>query len=153
MHVSRLSLPPSHFALDSTLRASLSSTMSLPSPQPCVICGEETTKRCSACAKAGLDLCFCSPEHQKLVSLSLSCSAARNRLTLSHAVKPLVEAACASLASLLPVIVWNWLAMFRRYTYALCHLSAGVEAMHHFPAVYTASCIELALDGPKPLMI
>ncbi|TNY21906.1 hypothetical protein DMC30DRAFT_176831 [Rhodotorula diobovata] len=132
MHVSRLSLPPSHFALDSTLRASLSSTMSLPSPQPCVICGEETTKRCSACAKAGLDLCFCSPEHQKL---------------------PLVEAACASLASLLPVIVWNWLAMFRRYTYALCHLSAGVEAMHHFPAVYTASCIELALDGPKPLMI
>ncbi|KAJ8294821.1 hypothetical protein OF846_001897 [Rhodotorula toruloides] len=32
-----------------------------------MVCGKETKNRCSACAKAGLDLFFCSPEHQKLV--------------------------------------------------------------------------------------
>ncbi|PRQ72371.1 hypothetical protein AAT19DRAFT_16295 [Rhodotorula toruloides] len=33
----------------------------------CLVCGTETKNRCSACTKAGLDLFFCSPEHQKLV--------------------------------------------------------------------------------------
>ncbi|GAA6030934.1 hypothetical protein NBRC10512_005807 [Rhodotorula toruloides] len=33
----------------------------------CLVCGKETKNRCSACAKAGIDLFFCSPEHQKLV--------------------------------------------------------------------------------------
>ncbi|BGO91110.1 hypothetical protein NBRC10512_005796 [Rhodotorula toruloides] len=33
----------------------------------CLVCGEETKNRCSACAKAGIDLFFCSPEHQKFV--------------------------------------------------------------------------------------
>ncbi|KAJ8294850.1 hypothetical protein OF846_001925 [Rhodotorula toruloides] len=32
----------------------------------CLVCGTETKNRCSACAKAGVDLFFCSPEHQKL---------------------------------------------------------------------------------------
>ncbi|BGP47613.1 hypothetical protein JCM10450v2_003478 [Rhodotorula kratochvilovae] len=33
----------------------------------CLVCGEETKNRCSACQKAGIDLFFCSTEHQKLV--------------------------------------------------------------------------------------
>ncbi|BGP39555.1 hypothetical protein JCM10449v2_003506 [Rhodotorula kratochvilovae] len=35
-------------------------------PQPCEICGKETTQRCSACATTGVDLFSCSKEHQKL---------------------------------------------------------------------------------------
>ncbi|BGP31671.1 hypothetical protein JCM10296v2_003445 [Rhodotorula toruloides] len=33
----------------------------------CCVCGQATDKRCQACAKSGIDLFFCSPEHQKLV--------------------------------------------------------------------------------------
>ncbi|EGU11938.1 hypothetical protein RTG_02000 [Rhodotorula toruloides ATCC 204091] len=33
----------------------------------CLVCGTETKNRCSSCVKAGIDLFFCSPEHQKLV--------------------------------------------------------------------------------------
>ncbi|BGO96383.1 hypothetical protein JCM10021v2_000015 [Rhodotorula toruloides] len=33
----------------------------------CRVCGRETKNRCSACGKAGIDLFFCSPEHQRLV--------------------------------------------------------------------------------------
>ncbi|GAA6055418.1 hypothetical protein NBRC10513_006338 [Rhodotorula toruloides] len=33
----------------------------------CLVCGTETKNRCSRCLEAGLDLFFCSPEHQKLV--------------------------------------------------------------------------------------
>ncbi|BGP69992.1 hypothetical protein NBRC10513v2_003345 [Rhodotorula toruloides] len=33
----------------------------------CLVCGKETSTLCSKCAKAGHDLFFCSPEHQKLV--------------------------------------------------------------------------------------
>ncbi|BGP47599.1 hypothetical protein JCM10450v2_003464 [Rhodotorula kratochvilovae] len=35
--------------------------------QPCLVCGEKTKNRCSACQAAGIDLFFCSREHQKLV--------------------------------------------------------------------------------------
>ncbi|BGP39476.1 hypothetical protein JCM10449v2_003426 [Rhodotorula kratochvilovae] len=35
--------------------------------EKCLVCGKETTIRCSACQKAGIDLFFCSKEHQKLV--------------------------------------------------------------------------------------
>ncbi|GAA6027664.1 hypothetical protein JCM8097_007972 [Rhodosporidiobolus ruineniae] len=35
--------------------------------KPCCVCGKETGQRCSACAKVGIELFFCSPEHQKLV--------------------------------------------------------------------------------------
>ncbi|GAA5846276.1 hypothetical protein JCM9279_005885 [Rhodotorula babjevae] len=38
-----------------------------PVAQPCEVCGVETTQRCSACVKAGIDLFFCSKDHQKLV--------------------------------------------------------------------------------------
>ncbi|BGP39648.1 hypothetical protein JCM10449v2_003599 [Rhodotorula kratochvilovae] len=41
--------------------------MSSGSDKTCLICGVETKNRCSICAKAGIDLYFCSPEHQKLV--------------------------------------------------------------------------------------
>lgn len=41
--------------------------MSSTSVQPCAVCGEKTAKRCSECAKAGVDLYFCSSAHQKLV--------------------------------------------------------------------------------------
>ncbi|BGP31717.1 hypothetical protein JCM10296v2_003491 [Rhodotorula toruloides] len=41
--------------------------MSTQEPSKCCVCGESTTKRCQACAKSGIDLFFCSPEHQKLV--------------------------------------------------------------------------------------
>ncbi|GAA6041079.1 hypothetical protein JCM8097_004709 [Rhodosporidiobolus ruineniae] len=34
---------------------------------PCLVCGEETTSRCEACRQAGIDLFFCSREHQKLL--------------------------------------------------------------------------------------
>ncbi|GAA5889035.1 hypothetical protein JCM6882_009723 [Rhodosporidiobolus microsporus] len=33
----------------------------------CCVCGTSTAQRCSACSTAGLDLFFCSREHQKLV--------------------------------------------------------------------------------------
>ncbi|GAA6047081.1 hypothetical protein JCM3770_004187 [Rhodotorula araucariae] len=36
-------------------------------PQPCLVRGEKTMNRCSNCKNAGIDLFFCSPEHQKLV--------------------------------------------------------------------------------------
>jgi hypothetical protein len=35
---------------------------------PCEVCGVETNKRCSACVQVGIELFFCSSEHQKLVS-------------------------------------------------------------------------------------
>ncbi|GAA5846274.1 hypothetical protein JCM9279_005884 [Rhodotorula babjevae] len=35
--------------------------------QTCLVCGIKTENRCSSCAKAGIDLFFCSPDHQKLV--------------------------------------------------------------------------------------
>lgn len=38
-----------------------------PVAQPCEVCGVETTQRCSSCVKAGVDLFFCSKDHQKLV--------------------------------------------------------------------------------------
>ncbi|PRQ72403.1 hypothetical protein AAT19DRAFT_16327 [Rhodotorula toruloides] len=33
----------------------------------CLVCGNETKNRCSRCLEAGLDVFFCSPEHQKMV--------------------------------------------------------------------------------------
>ncbi|PRQ72377.1 hypothetical protein AAT19DRAFT_16301 [Rhodotorula toruloides] len=36
-------------------------------PGECLVCAKETKNRCSACAKAGIDIFFCSPEHQKLL--------------------------------------------------------------------------------------
>ncbi|KPV75216.1 uncharacterized protein RHOBADRAFT_43705 [Rhodotorula graminis WP1] len=41
--------------------------MSTPQPQPCVVRGAQTKNRCSACARAGVDLFFCSTAHQQLV--------------------------------------------------------------------------------------
>ncbi|GAA6020816.1 hypothetical protein JCM10207_001666 [Rhodosporidiobolus poonsookiae] len=41
--------------------------MSTTTKGDCCVCGEETTKRCGACQSAGVDLFFCSREHQKLV--------------------------------------------------------------------------------------
>ncbi|GAA5853642.1 hypothetical protein JCM9279_005086 [Rhodotorula babjevae] len=41
--------------------------MTSPTAQPCLICGTPTKNRCSSCAKAGIDLFFCSRDHQKLV--------------------------------------------------------------------------------------
>ncbi|GAA6007695.1 hypothetical protein JCM10207_004842 [Rhodosporidiobolus poonsookiae] len=41
--------------------------MSTPTKGNCCVCGEETDKRCSACSFAGVDLFFCSREHQKLI--------------------------------------------------------------------------------------
>jgi len=38
----------------------------------CLVCGIETKQRCSNCDKAGINLWFCSREHQKLVRLSSS---------------------------------------------------------------------------------
>ena len=35
--------------------------------EKCLVCGEKTKNRCSSCVKAGIDLYFCSTEHQKLV--------------------------------------------------------------------------------------
>ncbi|GAA5838000.1 hypothetical protein JCM9279_004098 [Rhodotorula babjevae] len=35
--------------------------------EPCLICGVETKNRCSSCQEAGVDLFFCSPDHQRLV--------------------------------------------------------------------------------------
>ncbi|GAA5906482.1 hypothetical protein JCM8208_004673 [Rhodotorula glutinis] len=35
--------------------------------QTCLVCAIKTENRCSNCAKAGIDLFFCSPDHQKLV--------------------------------------------------------------------------------------
>ncbi|GAA6027705.1 hypothetical protein JCM8097_007991 [Rhodosporidiobolus ruineniae] len=43
---------------------SFASTVAL---RACCVCGKATSTRCSACAKVGIDLFFCSPEHQKLV--------------------------------------------------------------------------------------
>ncbi|BGP39594.1 hypothetical protein JCM10449v2_003545 [Rhodotorula kratochvilovae] len=41
--------------------------MTTPEVHCCLVCGENTKNRCSSCAKAGIDLFFCSEEHQKLV--------------------------------------------------------------------------------------
>jgi len=46
------------------------SSESLEAPGKCVVCGEETFERCSACSTHGLDWMFsCSRDHQKLVRL------------------------------------------------------------------------------------
>lgn len=51
--------------------------MSTISPGHCVVCGQETWLRCSACSTHSLDwMFFCSREHQALVSLSLDRSRA-----------------------------------------------------------------------------
>ncbi|GAA6041053.1 hypothetical protein JCM8097_004692 [Rhodosporidiobolus ruineniae] len=41
--------------------------MSQSTAGPCLVCGEETASRCEACRQAGIDLFFCSREHQKLL--------------------------------------------------------------------------------------
>ncbi|GAA6007684.1 hypothetical protein JCM10207_004839 [Rhodosporidiobolus poonsookiae] len=72
---------------------------------PCCICGEVTTKSCSACSSAGVDLFFCSKEHQRLVWFAHKEACGTNpfklpplseeevRFALAHADKryPLVE--------------------------------------------------------------
>ncbi|KPV75227.1 uncharacterized protein RHOBADRAFT_43716 [Rhodotorula graminis WP1] len=35
--------------------------------ETCLVCCTKTKNRCSKCAEAGIDLFFCSPDHQKLV--------------------------------------------------------------------------------------
>ncbi|GAA6041148.1 hypothetical protein JCM8097_004139 [Rhodosporidiobolus ruineniae] len=35
--------------------------------QACWVCGKETRNRCGGCGKAGIDIFFCSPEHQRFV--------------------------------------------------------------------------------------
>lgn len=54
----------------------------------CLVCGTKTRNRCSDCAKAGIDLFFCSHEHQKLVRLcdALSPRSAPPALTLRDAL-------------------------------------------------------------------
>ena len=54
----------------STLDMATSSSAAPPSALgECVVCGKESSTRCSSCAKGGLDwMFFCSREHQKLVS-------------------------------------------------------------------------------------
>lgn len=44
-------------------------------PLYCVVCGQATTNRCSKCAKVEHHLAFCSPEHQRLVSLGFAAPA------------------------------------------------------------------------------
>ncbi|KPV75204.1 uncharacterized protein RHOBADRAFT_43693 [Rhodotorula graminis WP1] len=39
------------------------------SAQACLVRGAETENRCSSCANAGVDLFFCSRDHQKLFSV------------------------------------------------------------------------------------
>ncbi|KAG0658226.1 hypothetical protein C6P46_005885 [Rhodotorula mucilaginosa] len=41
--------------------------MSSQTEETCCVCGAPSTMRCSACSQAGVDVCFCSKEHQKLV--------------------------------------------------------------------------------------
>ncbi|BGP20618.1 hypothetical protein JCM10213_007154 [Rhodosporidiobolus nylandii] len=41
--------------------------MSAPGPPGCIVCGAQTTQRCSSCAHVGLEVRFCKPEHQKLI--------------------------------------------------------------------------------------
>ncbi|GAA6027582.1 hypothetical protein JCM8097_007934 [Rhodosporidiobolus ruineniae] len=43
------------------------STTRIAAVQACCVCGKETSTRCSACANVGIELVFCSLEHQKLV--------------------------------------------------------------------------------------
>ncbi|RYF87171.1 MAG: tetratricopeptide repeat protein, partial [Chitinophagaceae bacterium] len=60
------SLPPD------TLDMSNSTSPNSPSPLgECVVCGKESSTRCSKCSHGGVDwMYFCSTEHQKLVSAS-----------------------------------------------------------------------------------
>jgi len=52
------------------------------SPGKCVVCGRETWTRCSACSSAGSDwMCFCSIEHQRIVSAASSHLASSPKLT------------------------------------------------------------------------
>lgn len=48
----------------------MSTSTSLNSPLgECVVCGKESSTRCSSCAKGGVEwMFFCSRDHQKLVS-------------------------------------------------------------------------------------
>ncbi|GAA5914400.1 hypothetical protein JCM8208_002840 [Rhodotorula glutinis] len=41
--------------------------MSFDWDKTCLVCGAETENRCSSCAEAGIDLRFCSSDHQALV--------------------------------------------------------------------------------------
>ena len=83
LYLNSLHLELNSLALDHSQRARLtsqtthkmptskmnSSTESLEGPGKCVICGEETFERCSACSTHGLDwMFFCGQDHQKLVS-------------------------------------------------------------------------------------
>jgi len=69
--VVQLLLPPFSPLVIQSPFSNVCSTSALTSTSvgKCVVCGKETWMRCSACSKAGLDwMCFCSIEHQKLVS-------------------------------------------------------------------------------------
>ncbi|BGP62184.1 hypothetical protein NBRC10512_001306 [Rhodotorula toruloides] len=63
------SVPPSlHRSADSP--SACDRSLAVMSPQKtssCCVCGSRTAKRCEPCSREGVDLFFCSPEHQKLV--------------------------------------------------------------------------------------
>jgi len=62
----------SNSTLGSTSRLDMDSSTSPNPPSPlgeCVVCGKESSTRCSKCSQGGVDwMYFCSREHQKLVS-------------------------------------------------------------------------------------
>ena len=67
-----LALAPPHLLEEHTPRRRhhlhrQSHKMSSMQVKVCLVCGVETKNRCSSCAKAGIDLFFCSADHQALV--------------------------------------------------------------------------------------
>jgi len=60
---------------DSLNMSTSTSSATLQGLGECVVCGKETSTRCSKCNSAGLDwMFFCGQEHQKLVSSIVSLS-------------------------------------------------------------------------------
>jgi len=75
-HLTRSTLIVSPVPSPDTLSMSTSSSPNPPSALgECVVCGKESSTRCSSCATGGVDwMYFCSTEHQKLVSAISECS-------------------------------------------------------------------------------
>ncbi|GAA5945763.1 hypothetical protein JCM3775_005843 [Rhodotorula graminis] len=71
-----------------------------PVPQPCEVCGVETTSKCAACESAGISLFSCSRDHQKLVwpAHKLVCGPGK---ALPFAMLPLLDSDIAQVKKLL----------------------------------------------------
>ncbi|GAA5824673.1 hypothetical protein JCM5353_000799 [Sporobolomyces roseus] len=121
----------------------MSTSTSIAPPSPlgeCVVCGKESSTRCSKCAKGGVEwMYFCSTEHQKLIwnTHKRVCGASFSwpALTLKEK-KEMIDLSTKTYME--PKGPTTWLAEVGPLIIAHQHLGAGDVSAGAIPAVFGA---------------